>query len=150
MSTDWHLETSPVWKTQTCHGHGMAGFTHAVPMRSHRDRMRILWGLNGDSMGSPRGTRDIIFRQGSEPIRPYKSPQKTQHHVNCPPIPWYPHTIGTMVPWYHATMGTMGSIGTMATTLPWYQGTMVPWYHEFRTLLGRPEADLHGGSGGRR
>ena len=41
-----------------------------------------------------------------------------------------------MVPRYHATMGT---IGTMATTLPRYHGTKVPWYHEFRTLLGRPE-----------
>ena len=58
-------------------------------------------------------------------------------------------TIGTMVPRYHATTCTMGTIGTMPTTLPWYQGTMVPWYHEFRTLLGRPKADLSGGCGGR-
>ena len=28
-----------------------------------------------------RATRDIIFRQGSEPIRPYKSPQNAQNHV---------------------------------------------------------------------
>ena len=54
-----------------------------------------------------------------------------------------------MVPRYHATTCTMGTIGTMPTTLPWYQGTMVPWYHEFRTLLGRPKADLSGGCGGR-
>ena len=53
-----------------------------------------------------RATRDIIFRQGSEPIRPYKSPPQTGKSCQMPPCP--------MIPPYH-----------------WYHGTPVPCHHVY-------------------
>ena len=95
-----------------------------------------------------RATRDIIFRQGSEPIRPHKSPQKTQNHVKCPPshdtpipsVPWYPSTMVPHVPWV-----------PLVPCLPRYHGTKVPWHHgpiNFEPYLGGRRLTYPGGAGG--
>ena len=51
-----------------------------------------------------RTTRDIIFRQGSEPMCPYKSVKNVQNRVICPPRPTHGTPVPlviTMAPRYH-------------------------------------------------
>ena len=95
-----------------------------------------------------RATRDIIFHQGSEPIRPYiKVPKKhkimsdgtSYHDTPLSWVPWYPGTMPPRVPWV-----------PLVPYLPRYHGTKVPWYHNkmnFEPSLGGRRPSYPGGAG---